>query len=306
MEELCPEALLLNYVNPMAMNCWALNQETNIKNVGLCHSVQGTAEFLAGIIGVSMEDISYLCAGINHMAWFLRFEANGKDAYPIIREKAKDPEIYTQDVTKFEVLRHFGYYVTESSFHLSEYVPYFRKSDDWINRIHRTHSWHKEYYDGMYLHCCLGAAKTLLEDLREMAEASYIDPRRSREYCATIIHSIETNNPNVINGNVENKGLITNLPEGCCVEVPCLVNRNGIQPTFVGNLPSQLAALNRTNINVQELTVTGALAADREAVYHAVMMDPLTSAVLDLDEIRQMVDEMFEAEKEYLPEEWNK
>jgi len=306
MEELCPEALLLNYVNPMAMNCWALNQETNIKNVGLCHSVQGTAEFLAGIIGVSMEDISYLCAGINHMAWFLRFEANGKDAYPIIREKAKDPEIYTQDVTKFEVLRHFGYYVTESSFHLSEYVPYFRKSDDWINRIHRTHSWHKEYYDGMYLHCCLDAAKTLLEDLREMAEASYIDPRRSREYCATIIHSIETNNPNVINGNVENKGLITNLPEGCCVEVPCLVNRNGIQPTFVGNLPSQLAALNRTNINVQELTVTGALAADREAVYHAVMMDPLTSAVLDLDEIRQMVDEMFEAEKEYLPEEWNK
>ena len=306
MEELCPEALLLNYVNPMAMNCWALNQETNIKNVGLCHSVQGTAEFLAGIIGVSMEDISYLCAGINHMAWFLRFEANGKDAYPIIREKAKDPEIYTQDVTKFEVLRHFGYYVTESSFHLSEYVPYFRKSDDWINRIHRTHSWHKEYYDGMYLHCCLDAAKTLLEDLREMAEASYIDPRRSREYCATIIHSLETNSPNVINGNVENKGLITNLPEGCCVEVPCLVNRNGIQPTFVGNLPSQLAALNRTNINVQELTVTGALAADREAVYHAVMMDPLTSAVLDLDEIRQMVDEMFEAEKEYLPEEWNK
>jgi len=306
MEELCPEALLLNYVNPMAMNCWALNQETNIKNVGLCHSVQGTAEFLAGIIGVSMEDISYLCAGINHMAWFLRFEANGKDAYPIIREKAKDPEIYTQDVTKFEVLRHFGYYVTESSFHLSEYVPYFRKSDDWINRIHRTHSWHKEYYDGMYLHCCLDAAKTLLEDLREMAEASYIDPRRSREYCATIIHSLETNSPNVINGNVENKGLITNLPEGCCVEVPCLVNRNGIQPTFVGNLPSQLAALNRTNINVQELAVTGALAADREAVYHAVMMDPLTSAVLDLDEIRQMVDEMFEAEKEYLPEEWNK
>jgi len=306
MEELCPEALLLNYVNPMAMNCWALNQETNIKNVGLCHSVQGTAEFLAGIIGVSMEDISYLCAGINHMAWFLRFEANGKDAYPIIREKAKDPEIYTQDVTKFEVLRHFGYYVTESSFHLSEYVPYFRKSDDWINRIHRTHSWHKEYYDGMYLHCCLDAAKTLLEDLREMAEASYIDPSISTEYCATIIHSLETNSPNVINGNVENKGLITNLPEGCCVEVPCLVNRNGIQPTFVGNLPSQLAALNRTNINVQELTVTGALAADREAVYHAVMMDPLTSAVLDLDEIRQMVDEMFEAEKEYLPEEWNK
>ena len=306
MEELCPEALLLNYVNPMAMNCWALNQETNIKNVGLCHSVQGTAEFLAGIIGASMEDVSYLCAGINHMAWFLKFEANGKDAYPIIREKANDPEIYTQDVTKFEVLKHFGYYVTESSFHLSEYVPYFRKSDDWINKIHRTHSWHKEYYNGMYLHCCLDAAKTLLEDLHEMAEAPYIDPERSKEYCATIIHSIETNTSSVINGNVENKGLITNLPEGCCVEVPCLVDRNGIQPTFVGNLPPQLAALNRTNINVQELAVIGALTVDREAVYHAVMMDPLTSAVLDLDEIRQMVDEMFEAEREYLPEEWCK
>jgi len=269
MEELCPDALLLNYVNPMAMNCWALNKATNIKNVGLCHSVQGTAEFLAKIIGAKMEEISYLCAGINHMAWFLKFEWNGKD---------------------------------ESSFHMSEYVPYFRKSDDWINKIHRTHSWHKEHYNGMYLHCCLDAAKTLLEDLRKMAEADYIDPKRSNEYCATIIHSIETNTPAVINGNVENKGLITNLPEGCCVEVPCLVDKNGIQPTYVGNLPPQLAALNRTNINVQELTVLAALTGDREAVYHAIMMDPLTSAVLDLDQIRQMVDEMFEAEKEWLPE----
>ena len=302
MEELCPDALLLNYVNPMAMNCWALNKATNIKNVGLCHSVQGTAEFLAKIIGAKMEEISYLCAGINHMAWFLKFEWNGKDAYPLIREKANDPEIYTQDVTKFEILKHFGYYVTESSFHMSEYVPYFRKSDDWINRIHKTHSWHKEHYNGMYLHCCLDAAKTLLEDLKKMAEADYIDPKRSSEYCATIIHSIETNTPSVINGNVENKGLITNLPEGCCVEVPCLVDRNGIQPTYVGDLPPQLAALNRTNINVQELAVIAALTGDREAVYHAIMMDPLTSAVLDLDQIRQMVDEMFEAEKEWLPE----
>ncbi|MGQ9623127.1 MAG: alpha-glucosidase/alpha-galactosidase [Candidatus Caldatribacteriaceae bacterium] len=302
MEELCPRALLLNYVNPMAMNCWALNKATSIRNVGLCHSVQGTAKFLAGVAGVPFETVSYLCAGINHMAWFLKFEADGRDLYPLIRERAANPEIYAQDVTRFEILKHFGYFVTESSFHMSEYVPYFRRSDDWINRIHRTCSWHKEHYDGMYLHCCLDAAKTLLEDLKKMAETEYISPTRSGEYCATIIHSMETNNPSIINGNVENKGLITNLPHGCCVEVPCLVDRNGVQPIYVGELPSQLAALNRTNINVQELAVIGALTGDREAVYHAVMMDPLTAAVLDLDEIRQMVDEMFALQKEWLPQ----
>lgn len=300
MEELCPGALLLNYVNPMAMNCWALNKATSIRNVGLCHSVQGTAEFLASIVDVPLKAVSYLCAGINHMAWFLKFETDGKDLYPLIRERATNPEIYTQDVTRFEILKHFGYFVTESSFHMSEYVPYFRKSDSWINKIHGTHSWHKEHYDGMYLHCCLDAAKTLLENLKEMAEAEYIDPKRSEEYCATIIHSMETNNPSIINGNVENKGLITNLPYGCCVEVPCLVDKNGVQPIYVGDLPPQLAALNRTNINVQELAVIGALTGDREAVYHAIMMDPLTAAVLDLDEIRQMVDEMFALQKEWL------
>ncbi|MEZ0537178.1 alpha-glucosidase/alpha-galactosidase [Caldicellulosiruptoraceae bacterium PP1] len=302
MEELCPNALMLNYVNPMAMNCWALNKATNIKNVGLCHSVQGTAEFLAGIIGADMRDITYLCAGINHMAWFLEYKWKGKDAYPLIREKANDPEIYTQDVTKFEILKHFGYYVSESSFHMSEYIPYFRKSDDWINKIHKTHSWHKDHYNGMYLHCCLDGAKTLLDDLKKMAEEDYINPARSHEYCATIIHSIETNTPTVINGNVQNKGLITNLPADSCVEVPCLVDSNGIQPTIVGDLPPQLAALNRTNINVQELTVYAILNNDKEAVYQAIYMDPLTSAVLDLDQIRCMVDELFEAEKEFLPE----
>jgi alpha-galactosidase len=302
MEELCPRALLLNYVNPMAMNCWVLNKATSIRNVGLCHSVQGTAKFLASIAGVPFETVSYLCAGINHMAWFLKFEADGKDLYPLIRERAANPEIYTQDVTRFEILKHFGYFVTESSFHMSEYVPYFRRSDDWINRIHKDSSWHKEYYDGMYLHCCLDAAKTLLEDLERMAETEYINPTRSGEYCATIIHSIETNNPSIINGNVENTGLITNLPYGCCVEVPCLVDRNGVQPIYVGDLPPQLAALNRTNINVQELAVIGALTGDREAVYHAIMMDPLTAAVLDLDEIRRMVDEMFALQREWLPQ----
>jgi len=301
-EELCPDALLLNYVNPMAMNCWALNKATRVKNVGLCHSVQGTAEFLAGIIDVPPEAVSYLCAGINHMAWFLKFEVDGKDMYPVIRERASDPEIYTQDVTRFEILKHFGYFVTESSFHMSEYIPYFRKNDDWINRIHKTHSWHKEHYNGMYLHCCLDAAKTLFEDLQKMAEAPYVDPKRSKEYCATIIHSKETNTPSVINGNIENTNLITNLPEGSCVEVPCLVDSNGIQPIHVGDLPPQLAALNRTNINVQELAVIGAFTGEREAVYHAIMMDPLTSAVLDLDETRKMVDEMFASQREWLPQ----
>lgn len=300
MQELCPDALFINYVNPMAINCWALNKAGGIKNVGLCHSVQGTSEDIARYIKAPYEEISYKCAGINHMAWFLEYKWNGKDAYPLIREKYNDLNVYNQDLTKFEFLKYYGYFVTESSYHMSEYVPYFRKKDEWIDRIKNIESWLKED-DGSYLIRCKRLAKTFNEDMDEIVNSDKIEVARTREYGAYIIHAMETGKPTVINGNVENKGYIKNLPEGCCVEVPCLVDKNGIQPTFIGDLPLQLAALNRTNINVQELAVEGALTGCRDAVYQAIMMDPLTSAVLTLPEIHRMVTEMFEAEKQWLP-----
>ncbi|HEY40901.1 MAG TPA: alpha-glucosidase/alpha-galactosidase [Dehalococcoidia bacterium] len=303
MAELCPDALWINYVNPMAMNCWYINRVSAIKNVGLCHSVQGTSAMLAERIGAPMDEISFVCAGINHMAWFLEYKWNGEDAYPLIREKCKDPEVYTLDVARIEILKAFGYYVTESSHHMSEYVPYFRKSEEWIERIHRDANWNdQKVYDGMVLQLYRDQEGEFERRVERLLSKEHLELTRSDEYGAFIIHSVVAGDPTVIHGNVENKGLITNLPEGCCVEVPCLVDQNGIRPTPVGSLPVQLAALNLTNINVQALAVEAAITADREYVYQAIMMDPLTSAVLTLPEIRSMVSEMFEAENEWLPQ----
>jgi len=303
MEELCPGALLINYVNPMAMNCWYIYRISGIKNVGLCHSVQGTSALIAALVGAPYDEISFICAGINHMAWFLEFKWKDRDVYPVLKERAENPHIYKVEVTRFEILKRFGYFVTESSHHMSEYVPYFRKSDEWINMIHKDANWNnKGVYNGMYLQYCKDAAESFSSDMEKLLNEERMELKRSREYGAFIIHSMVTGVPGVIHGNVENKGLITNLPEGCCVEVPCLVDKNGIRPIYVGQLPAQLAALNRTNINVQELAVEGMVAGKREAIYHAVMMDPLTSAVLTMSEIQDMVSEMFEAQKQWLPE----
>lgn len=302
MENICPDALLINYVNPMAMNCWYVNRISGVKNVGLCHSVQGTSAWLARIIGAPVEEVSFVCAGINHMAWFLEFKWNGKDAYPLIRERCQDPEVYKMDVTKIEILKSFGYYVTESSHHMSEYVPYFRTSDEWIERIHRDANWNdKGVYNGMYLQMCRDLAEEFEGRAERLLSKERLEIRQSGEYSIPIIHSMLTGAPRVIHGNVENKGLITNLPQGCCVEVPCLADRNGVQPTVIGKLPTQLAALNRTNINVQELAVEAVITGNKEAAYQAVMMDPLTSAVLTLPEIHDMVTEMFRAEEIWLP-----
>ena len=301
--ELCPDALWINYVNPMAMNCWYINRISGIKNVGLCHSVQGTSAMLAKMIGASMDGISFICAGINHMAWFLEYKWKGEDAYPIIREKCSNPEIYRLDVARIEILKAFGYYVTESSHHMSEYVPYFRKSGDWIERIHRYTNWNdKGVYDGMVLQLYREQEGEFERRVERLLSAKHLELTRSDEYGAFIINSIVTGSPTRIHGNVENKGLITNLPEGCCVEVPCLVDQNGISPTTIGSLPVQLAALNLSNINVQELAVEAALTGDKDTVYQAIMVDPLTSAVLTIPEIYDMVTEMFEAEKEWLPQ----
>jgi alpha-galactosidase len=302
-EDLCPDALLINYTNPMAMLCWAMNDYTKVKNVGLCHSVQGTAAELARYLGAPLEELSYWVAGINHMAWFLELKWNGEDAYPILREKFKDPEVYSRpdahwagaDIVRVEIFKAFGYFNTESSQHMSEYVPYFRKRPELLERfklmdpaerIERMEKGRSE-------------RDRVMKELLESDEK--IPLRRSREYCSMIIHAIETGELASINGNVKNTGLITNLPEGCCVEVPCLVDKNGIHPCYVGDLPPQCAALNRTNINVQELGVLAAVEKDKTLAFQAILLDPLTSAVLTIDETRRMVDEMFKAEAEYLP-----
>jgi len=302
MEDLCPDAWLINYTNPMAMLCWAMNDYTHIKNVGLCHSVQGTAMELAKYLGAPFNEISYWVAGINHMAWFLELKWRGKDAYPLLRERFKDPNVYSKpnahwagaDIVRVEIFKAFGYFNTESSQHMSEYVPYFRKRPELFEKF-------KLVYRSDWMKKMVERRKERDEEMRRIISSDEEIPlKRSREYCSTIIHSIETGTPSRINANVKNNSLITNLPQGCCVEVPCLVDKNGIHPCHVGALPPQCAALNRTNINVQELGVLAAVEKDKTLAFQAILMDPLTSALLTIDETRNMVDEMFAAEAKYL------
>jgi alpha-galactosidase len=294
MAELCPDALLMNYANPMAAGCWAINQATKIANVGLCHSVQGTSKQLASYIGAPVEEITYWAGGINHMDWFLRFEWNGEDAYPLLHEAMQKPEIYAKDPVRFEIMRHFGHFVSESSGHMSEYVPYFRRTPQMLERyslkprdVDQALSRRQDHY------------QTIRDRL---ASDQPLDFVRTHEYCSRIIHAQETNTPFLFYGNVENTGLITNLPEGSCVEVPVLADATGLHPCHVGDLPPQCAGLNRTNINVQELIVKAALDGDRHAVYHAIALDPLTSSLLTLDEVRKMADELIDASASMLPQ----
>ncbi|GAB4572095.1 MAG: alpha-glucosidase/alpha-galactosidase [Anaerolineae bacterium] len=301
MEMLCPDALHLNYVNPMAINCWALSRATPIKTVGLCHSVQGTAEQLAHDINVPIEDINYLCAGINHMAFYLRFERRHpdgtvEDLYPLIRRVLEEGRVPDWNRVRYEMFRRLGYFVTESSEHFAEYTPWFIKRDrpDLIERFNIP-------LDEYITRCEAQIAGW--DELRRNLEdsADNLTVERTHEYGSYIIHSIETNTPRVIYGNVPNEGLITNLPDGCCVEVPCLVDRNGIQPTHIGALPPHLAALMQTNINVQMLTVEAALTGKREHIYHAAMLDPHTAAELDLEQIWNLVDDLIETHGDWLP-----
>jgi alpha-galactosidase len=301
MEELCPDVNFLQYVNPMAMNCWAISRASKIKTVGLCHSVQGTAEALAQDIGVPIEEINYRCAGINHMAFYLKFARNGEDLYPRIREVAERGTFGRRyrglaDKVRYEVFKRTGYFVTESSEHFSEYVPWFIKRDrpDLIEQ-------YEVPLDEYITRCEIQI--TEWEKLKAAYERGelQITHERSHEYGSLIIHSIETNTPRVIYGNVPNRGLIDNLPQGCCVEVPCLVNKNGVQPTRIGELPPQLAALMQTNVNVQSLAVEAALTRKRGHIYHAAMLDPHTAAELSLDQIWSLVDDLIAAHGSMLP-----
>lgn len=296
MERLCPDVVHLNYVNPMAMNCWALRRASPITTIGLCHSVQGTAHELAQDIGVPDDEINYVCAGINHMAFYLSFERNGEDLYPRIRQVLEEDRVPDWNRVRYEMFKRLGYFVTESSEHFSEYVPWFIKRDrpELIERFNIP-------LDEYIRRCENQIAKW--DTLQEKLEAGdlEIDVTRSAEYGSLIIHSIETGTPRVVYGNVPNTKLIDNLPQGCCVEVPCLVDKNGVQPTRIGSLPPHLAALMQTNINVQALTVEAILTGKREYIYHAAMLDPHTAAELDIEQIYAMVDELLEAHQDLLP-----
>jgi alpha-galactosidase len=307
MDDLAPDALLLNYVNPMAANCWAVDQATGRPHIGLCHSVQGTSEMLARWIDIPYNDITFFCAGINHQSFFLEFRRGAEDLYPLIREAIERPEVYGEEPVRIELMKAFGYFVTESSGHASEYVPYFRKTKKQITEelvpkfIEKANFWLDYGRTGGYLRHCLDRL-THFQQEYEQVLAEPLPTHRTHEYGSFIIEAIEANTPIRVNGNVPNSDLIDGLPPGCCVEVPCLVDGNGIQPTKVGLLPPQLTALNRTNVNVQELIVEASLTGSEEAVYHAVMLDPLTAAVCTLPQIRTMVSELLEAQRQWLPQ----
>ena len=294
MQAECPEAWFLNYTNPMAMLCWAVYEGSPVQRiVGLCHSVQATTRRLAELSGVPFEEVTFLGAGINHQAFILRFERDGESLYPLLDEAIeRDPELAR--TVRVELYRRFGYFPTESSEHSAEYVPWFMRRDELLERfripvgeyVSRSEENLQEY-----------------ERIRAaLAAGEGFEIERSLEYASLIIHSMETGAERVIYGNVRNSGLIENLPEGCCVEVPCLVDRAGVQPTYVGALPAQLAALNRTFVNVCELTVRAALEGKPEHVYHAAMLDPNAAASLTLDEIESLVDELLAAHADVLPD----
>jgi len=314
MEDVCPDVTLLQYVNPMSMNCWAVSRATSINTIGLCHSVQGTAEQLAGDLNVPIEEIDYVCAGINHMAFYLKFaHKNGGgavDLYPEIAKVAAEGNIPDRgnpersdgaasglsDAVRYEMFKRLGYFVTESSEHFAEYVPWFIKEgrQDLLDEFGVP----LDEYPRRCIRQLAGWEK-LRDELED--PDSVLEVKQSHEYGSGIIHSMETGQPRVVYGNVPNAGLIDNLPDDCVVEVPCLVDGNGIQPTSVGAIPPHLAALMQTNINVQLLTVEAALTGNRDHVYHAAMMDPHTASELDLDQIWRLVDELIEAHGDIIP-----
>jgi alpha-galactosidase len=305
LDRYAPSALLLNYVNPMAANCWAVDVATGRPHVGLCHSVQGTSEMLAKWLGIPYEQVNFRCGGINHQAFFLEFRRGTEDLYPRLRQVIEREEIYGAEPVRIELMKHFGYFVTESSGHASEYVPYFRKNaqmveEDLVPRFtDKVNYWFQFGRTGGYLRHNYERLESFRQEFKQIM-ADPVQSNRTHEYGSFIIEAMETDQPIRINGNVPNRQLIDNLPNGCCVEVPCLVDRNGVQPTHFGPLPSQLAALNRTNINVQELIVEAAVKQKKDAIYHAVALDPLTAAVCTLPQIQQMVDELLVAQEPWL------
>ena len=301
MDELCPNAILLNYANPMGANCSALGRVADVQFIGLCHGVQTTLDLISRYADVPKDQVDYVCAGINHMAWFLsiRDKRDGRDLYPILHENCEKPEYYVTEKVRCEVMRHFGYFMTESTGHLSEYVPWFRSS----KRALELYCDQPDFggASGAYYNYCNMLAEKY-KNVDYLATESRKIERRSVEYCSYILEAAETDNVFRLNGNVRNDGYITNLPQGCCVEVPVFVDSQGLHPVTIGDLPPQCAALNQSNVTVQQLAVEAALTGNPELAMQAIALDPLTSAVCTLREVRDMVREMLDAEKQWLPE----
>ncbi len=302
MEEVCPRAILLNYTNPMAMLCRAMQRETKVKVSGLCHSVQGTAGMLARWIGAPEDEIDYVCAGINHQAWYVPYRWRGEDAYPKIRAAMEKPEIYNEEIVRNEMFKHLGYYVTESSGHNSEYNWWFRKRPDLIEK-YCTHGtgWNPGLY-GYVVNEYANRENTWKKDIEKwLNDPKPLDLKRGKEYAAYIIDAYLGGEPFRFNGNVPNTDIVTNLPRGACVEVPVYADRQGFNAVHVGSLPPQCATLNNVSIAVEEMTIDACLAGDPVGVFHAVAYDPLSAAVLSLAEIKTMVNEMLERNRDHLP-----
>lgn len=303
MQKYCPNAMMLNYTNPMAMLCRAMQRESPIAITGLCHSVQGTAEMLAGWIGVPYEEVDYLCAGINHMAWYLRFDHKNQSVYPLIRAAMAKPEIYNEEIVRNEMFLHLDYYVTESSGHNSEYNAWFRKRPDLIEK-YCTHGtgWNPGHH-AYILNEYLRRETEWRTDARSwFDDSAQLNLDRGHEYAAYIVNALVGGEPFRFNGNVRNTGLITNLPQDACVEVPVFVDKDGLHPVHVGALPPQCAMLTNLSAQIEELAVDGAISGDPRKVYQAILNDPLTAAVLAPNEIRDMVNAMFAKNQAYLPQ----
>ena len=305
MEKVCPGAVLLNYTNPMAMLCSALQRQTFLPVTGLCHSVQGTAMMLAEWIGAPFSAIDYLCAGINHQAWYLEYKCNGEDAYPLIRKAVTErPEVYSEEIVRNEMFLALGYYVTESSGHNSEYNWWFRKRPELIEKycMHGT-GWNPGEYAYIlkeYQHNEATWKQQVEERLAQPLQPE--DLERGQEYAAYIINALRGGGMFKFNGNVRNVHLITNLPEDACVEVPVVVDRAGFHPIHVGALPPECALLTQLSSGIEEMSIAGSIAGDPTTIYRAICHDPLTASVLSLAEIRQMTNELFQQHKDYLPQ----
>ncbi len=303
MRRLCPNALFINYTNPMAILSGYIQQQTDIRTIGLCHSVQGCVPTLLKDVGLFEQyegKTRWEIAGINHQAWLLKVtDLEGNDLYPEIKRRSRDPqyaELRQKDLVRLEMMNRFGYYITESSEHFSEYTPWFIK-DKHPELIERFNIPLDEYPRR-----CVNQINKWEAMREQLVNNQNLEHKKSHEYASYIIEAMETDRPYRVHGNVQNKGhLITNLPENACVEVPCMIDRNGVNPCYVGALPEQCAAINRTNINVQLLTMEAARTLKKEYVYMAAMMDPHTAAELTMDEIVSMCDDLFEAHKDWLP-----
>ncbi len=297
-EKLCPTAIVMNYTNPMSALTLLALRATRLQVVGLCHSVLNTAEQLAGYLDIPVERLRFRCAGINHLAWYTELRAGGEDLYPRLAERARDPEVWESDPVRFEVMKHFGAFVTESSGHLSEYLPYFRKRPELVHRYTRGgYRGESGFYANNWPAWRAGGD----DSIREILDGrSPLELRRSGEYASVIIEAVECDRPGTFHGNVLNRGLIDNLPADGCVEVPVLADSTGLHPVRFGPLPPQMAALDRAHAAPHELMAAAVLERDREAALHALLLDPLSAAVCSLEEIRAMFDEMWEDERQDL------